>query len=149
MISLLYWSRTTARFETSAFFITMATLLNQCLDLNVRIGVTGVLSFHSGMFLQVLEGPETAVDTTFARISGDPRHHDLHVLARTPIQARAFGAWSMAFVGPPANVVPLFDCLEMSGRTRSAAVCEADPDGPDARRLNQCIVGALTHGMLI
>jgi hypothetical protein len=58
--------------------------------------VTGLLLFHRGWFLQVLEGPLEAVDDTFDRIRRDARHTDIRTVADLPIAARAFGDWTMS-----------------------------------------------------
>jgi hypothetical protein len=59
-------------------------------------GVSGLLLFHRGWFLQVLEGPLEAVDDAFDRIRRDDRHTDIRVVADLPIAARAFGDWTMS-----------------------------------------------------
>jgi len=65
---------------------------------NKAVGVTGMLVFHDGAFLQALEGEKRAVNEIFARIQDDPRHGDLVVLHRGPgPEQRVFGEWSMGF----------------------------------------------------
>jgi hypothetical protein len=65
---------------------------------NKEAGVTGVLVFHDGTFLQALEGEKRAVIDIFARIEKDPRHRDVSVLHRGPGQEqRIFGDWAMGF----------------------------------------------------
>ncbi len=65
---------------------------------NKAVGVTGMLVFHDGAFLQALEGEKRAVNEIFARIHNDPRHGDLVVLHRGPgPEQRVFGEWSMGF----------------------------------------------------
>jgi hypothetical protein len=65
---------------------------------NKVVGVTGMLVFHDGAFLQALEGEKRAVNEIFARIQNDPRHGDLVVLHRGPgPEQRVFGEWSMGF----------------------------------------------------
>lgn len=63
---------------------------------NALEGVTGLLYTDGMRFLQVLEGPEDAVETTFQRIKGDPRHYAIVKLGDRSIEAREFGDWSMA-----------------------------------------------------
>jgi len=41
---------------------------------NLRDGITGLLIYHEGSFLQVLEGPDAKIEASFERISSDPRH---------------------------------------------------------------------------
>ena len=69
---------------------------------NDLVGVTGALMFNSGFFVQVLEGDQRAVEATFERIQQDERHGDVTLLEFVPAAIRAFGNWSMAFVGARA-----------------------------------------------
>jgi hypothetical protein len=65
---------------------------------NKIVGVTGMLVFHDGTFLQALEGEKTAVLDLFTRIKSDPRHRDFSVLHHgAGPSARVFGDWSMGF----------------------------------------------------
>lgn len=77
------------------------TDLNDILDASRRNnranGVTGLLLHIDHGFLQILEGPETAVAETFARIRRDPRHTSLRLLTEQETDARLFGEWSMGF----------------------------------------------------
>jgi hypothetical protein len=47
--------------------------------------------------MQVLEGDDTAVDETYARIRQDLRHTGLMLIDRAPIKVRSFEDWSMGF----------------------------------------------------
>lgn len=65
---------------------------------NKAVGVTGMLVFHEGVFLQAIEGEKRAVNEVFDRIQNDRRHRDLVVLHRGPgPEQRVFGDWSMGF----------------------------------------------------
>lgn len=61
--------------------------------------VTGALLLTASGFAQVLEGYREPVERTFERISADPRHADVSVLAFTPIERRSFPQWPLAFCG--------------------------------------------------
>ncbi len=63
---------------------------------NARAGITGLLYADGTRFLQALEGPEDAVEETFARIKRDPRHRALVSLSRKNVEHREFGNWEMA-----------------------------------------------------
>ena len=67
---------------------------------NALDGVTGLLWTDSKRFLQVIEGDEEAVETTFARIMADPRHENIQVLIDRAIDAREFGSWTMTHRRP-------------------------------------------------
>ncbi len=65
---------------------------------NTRKGITGLLLSDGMSFLQILEGSEGAVDTTFNRIRTDKRHRNVTVVRRGPIESRAFSEWAMGSV---------------------------------------------------
>jgi Sensors of blue-light using FAD len=64
---------------------------------NSRDGITGALICRNDLFLQLLEGPEAAVEATFARIAADDRHVEVRRLTRRQIgeSDRMFAAWAM------------------------------------------------------
>jgi hypothetical protein len=62
---------------------------------NADIGVTGVLCFSAGIFLQVLEGGRSQVSALYNRIANDPRHHDVVLLSYEEVDERRFAGWSM------------------------------------------------------
>ena len=64
---------------------------------NTRAGVTGMLLYRDGNFMQVLEGEEGAVRAVYERIERDPRHHGSMVLLRGETPGRHFPDWSMGF----------------------------------------------------
>lgn len=67
-------------------------------DFNRKHGITGMLVFSEGNFLQILEGEDAAVtDLMDKRIAVDPRHRNILVLDREPIAARDFPDWRMGF----------------------------------------------------
>jgi hypothetical protein len=67
---------------------------------NGRAGVTGILIFSSREFLQCLEGSREAVNQTYARILGDPRHADVQVLDYREVDRRLFPEWGMHALAP-------------------------------------------------
>jgi len=77
----------------------LADLLHQCRTYNRQHDITGVL-LHTpeGRFLQVLEGPRTAVRHLYYHaILSDPRHHHCQVLGEGPWPQRSFATWTMGF----------------------------------------------------
>jgi Sensors of blue-light using FAD len=64
---------------------------------NARDGITGALICRDDLYLQLLEGPEKAVEATYARICADDRHVEVRRLTWRSIadDARMFGAWAM------------------------------------------------------
>ena len=67
---------------------------------NAMMGITGLLLFIDGGFLQILEGEERAVRELYARIANDPRHRNARLMLDREVPARAFPDWSMGFERP-------------------------------------------------
>jgi len=64
---------------------------------NERDGITGMLLYKGGNFMQTVEGPEQAVELLRARLESDPRHHGLAVLIDGTRPQRIFDGWTMGF----------------------------------------------------
>ncbi|QNH61931.1 BLUF domain-containing protein [Hymenobacter sediminicola] len=73
------------------------TLLSQARANNEQQGLTGILLYHAGQFMQLLEGPPAAVHALYNHIAQDPRHTGIIKLADKPVENRSFPDWSMAF----------------------------------------------------
>jgi hypothetical protein len=67
--------------------------------------VTGMLLYKSGNFMQVLEGPEESVLSTFEKIQSDSRHKEIIVISQEEIEERQFADWKMAFVNMDDDLV--------------------------------------------
>lgn len=65
---------------------------------NPARGITGLLCYGSGQFLQALEGEREAVTALYHQIALDPRHDHCHLLSVTEIARRDFAEWSMKVV---------------------------------------------------
>jgi Sensors of blue-light using FAD len=76
----------------------LRALLADARPRNERAGITGILLYKDGNFMQLLEGDEAAVRALYAGISADPRHCGLVTLESGHSAQRRFATWSMAFV---------------------------------------------------
>jgi hypothetical protein len=94
MLQLVYISAASAAFTSEA----LRALLTKARLRNSIYGVTGVLLYHHGSFLQILEGPETGVELIYASIQRDARHSNPKILNRETILRREFEDWSMGFI---------------------------------------------------
>ena len=83
----------------------LAELLRLARANNARLGITGMLVYHDGSFLRVLEGPQAAVQVLVEKISRDDRHSTLIVFSKGLNEARESGEWSIAFHAPTAEQV--------------------------------------------
>jgi nucleotide-binding universal stress UspA family protein len=75
----------------------LADLLEQARAHNKRNGITGLLCYDEGHFVQVIEGHPDEVNRLFARIERDPRHHHVQLLCRGTSARREFIDWHMVF----------------------------------------------------
>ena len=64
---------------------------------NKRSSITGMLLYHKGFFLQVLEGAPEDVSTTYHRICHDTRHQAVRLLVEQVTKDRHFPNWLMGF----------------------------------------------------
>jgi hypothetical protein len=88
-----YVSRAVVDFDRAA----LLELLERSRAHNTAAGLTGLLLFKSGQFLQVLEGDRQRVLDLYARIRLDPRHVGLVQVHDRDVAARDFPDWSMGF----------------------------------------------------
>jgi hypothetical protein len=91
LVRLMYASRAVPAIDQEE----LVTILRQSKANNPGIGVTGVLCFSGGIFLQVIEGGRSAVNRLYNRIAADPRHTEVEVLLYEEIGERRFASWSM------------------------------------------------------
>ena len=91
--SVVYVSIASQPFSTDE----LSHLLARSRERNEEVGITGMLLYKSGCFLQAFEGEETQVRVLHERIVGDSRHRNIVLLLNGPIEKRAFSAWSMGF----------------------------------------------------
>jgi len=64
---------------------------------NSKKGITGMLLYKDGNFMQCLEGPKKVVSSLLAKIQSDRRHRDVIVLLREENVEREFNEWTMGF----------------------------------------------------
>jgi Sensors of blue-light using FAD len=94
LVRLMYASRAVDQIDQEA----LVAILRKSKANNPPRGVTGVLCYSSGIFLQVLEGGRSAVNQLYARIVADPRHTQVELLSYEEIGERRFAGWAMGQV---------------------------------------------------
>lgn len=87
LFSLLYESQARRALSEGE----LLQLLGAAQARNRREGVTGLLIYEEGRFLQWLEGPAEGVGRVWQSIRRDRRHGDITVLGEAPSPARCFG----------------------------------------------------------
>lgn len=112
MISLLYLSSAIEEMSEAE----LLELLRQSEENNKALGVTGLLLYRDGNFLQVLEGNAEVVHELYQKICDDPRHRGIMKITEREIQEREFGEWQMGFVNletlKPEDVPGFSDYLQ-------------------------------------
>ena len=99
---------------------------------NEQDKITGFLHHCDGHFLQYLEGPPEVLQFRVDRISGDPRHRSLKVIAMGPLSQRLFPEWDMGLIDPVS--IPKRGLLFRRSWTK--AIHELEPEA---------ILGAITR----
>ena len=72
-------------------------LLERAREVNRKNAVTGLLLYHGGNFVQILEGDRDVVKQLFGHIAHDPRHHKVCVLFEHQTDTAEYEDWSMGF----------------------------------------------------
>lgn len=107
VFSLLYLSQSTIPFSKQD----LRELLTKSRENNSQLGITGMLLFKGGNFLQVLEGRQETVMSLYERISRDSRHSQITTLFQGTSSQRDFPDWSMGFHdldAPDSSRIPGF-----------------------------------------
>ena len=76
---------------------TLSGILLDARRCNDRDGITGALICRDDLYLQLLEGPQAAVEAAYQRIARDDRHLEVRQLSRRNIadDGRMFARWAM------------------------------------------------------
>lgn len=73
-------------------------LLEESRSANLKIGITGLLAYKDGNFMQSLEGQEQKVIELMQKISRDTRHFGIILMCKGFVERREFSNWSMAYL---------------------------------------------------
>jgi hypothetical protein len=94
LVRLLYVSRALdpkAEEETDS-------ILDSSRQHNIANGITGILCYGGGIYLQAIEGGRKQVNELYGHILRDTRHKDVVLLHYQEITERRFGGWTMGKV---------------------------------------------------
>ena len=93
LVRLLYASRVVDIGDDA-----IASILAHSRQCNPALGITGILCYGGGVFLQAIEGGRMAVSDLYGHILKDTRHKDVVLLNFEEITERRFGGWTMGTV---------------------------------------------------
>ncbi|MBI1403082.1 MAG: hypothetical protein GC147_07710 [Porphyrobacter sp.] len=88
---LTYQSRAVSRPSESE----LRQLVEEARARNRSLGVTGMLLYENGRFLQTLEGPPDGLEQVWDSIRHDERHRDIEVLTEHMVSSRLFSGWDL------------------------------------------------------
>jgi hypothetical protein len=93
MYYIIYSSYTSLSFTDEE----LRTLLVKAREKNQKVGVTGMMLYFDGKFIQLIEGDEKTVKQLYDTIFNDPRHDRNIILMEGTAENRFFSEWSMSF----------------------------------------------------
>jgi hypothetical protein len=93
LFQLVYVSSALVPFSPSQ----LTALLEKSRRNNSKAGISGLLLYHDGNFMQLLEGDESVVRGAHAKIVDDPRHTGCITLVQKRVAHRTFPDWTMGF----------------------------------------------------
>jgi len=93
MHTLIYLSASSSLFSNEEII----DILNTSRSNNLRLNITGLLLYHEGSILQILEGEREVIYALFNKIGLDKRHKSIIKLLDKNIKERSFADWSMGF----------------------------------------------------
>lgn len=73
----------------------LASILVAARRNNPRDGITGALLCRQDLYLQLIEGPDAAIDALYERITRDNRHDNIVLLLSETVDRPLFGEWAM------------------------------------------------------
>jgi hypothetical protein len=92
---------------------------------NADCGITGVLTFGSGVFFQWIEGPPAEVQSLIASLYGDQRHYDIVPLDRSvERRERLYEGWEMERVAADDIRTVLLEALESTQDEKNVAALQ-------------------------
>ena len=94
LVRLLYVSRALDPDASAA----TDSILAVAREHNMANGITGILCYGGGIYLQAIEGGRNQVNNLYAQIVSDKRHTDVVLLNYEEIAERRFGGWTMGQV---------------------------------------------------
>lgn len=89
----------------------LAVILAESQRNNAPRGLTGALAAHRDRYIQVVEGQPEVLDGLLRRLENDPRHRDIRLMHREPVEERMFADWSMASARVTPELARSLDAL--------------------------------------
>lgn len=130
LVRLLYVSRAVNGTATQS---DIESIVASAKSYNAENGITGILCYGGGIYLQAIEGGREHVNKLYTRILADGRHKDVSLLHYEEISERRFAGWNMGKVNLAKlntsvvlrySEMPVLDPYSVSGRVSLALLEE-------------------------
>ncbi|GAB2692152.1 hypothetical protein GCM10027037_14390 [Mucilaginibacter koreensis] len=86
----------------------LISLLQISRSKNTQKGLTGMLLYSEGTFIQLLEGDESQLASTYRSIESDKRHYNIIKMLEGESSSRHFPEWTMGFKSANAEEMEEF-----------------------------------------
>lgn len=100
LIELVYASRSNIACNKGGLGVEpeVGRILTQSRRNNEPREIGGVLCFGNDIFFQCLEGERDAVEKLYNKLHDDPRHREIMLLRKRPVESRRFKLWAMKYL---------------------------------------------------
>ncbi|WP_376696345.1 BLUF domain-containing protein [Wenzhouxiangella sp. EGI_FJ10305] len=100
LIELVYASRSNVARNKGSLGVEpeVGRILTQSRRNNEPRNIGGVLCFGNDIFFQCLEGEREHVEKLYNKLHDDPRHRDVTLLRKRPVESRRFKLWAMKYL---------------------------------------------------
>lgn len=88
-------------------------ILTQSWKFNHNSYISGMLVYDNGHFIQLIQGPINTIDKLFARISKDPRHHDIKKLGEEKLHLRDCNGWGIGVFNEQEIAESIYQALDI------------------------------------
>ena len=119
---------------------------------NEEHGLTGMLLYRDGVYLQFLEGRRSDIDELLSRLEKDSRHQDIRIIQEGSLSERMFPDWSMAYknlAGLRSTQIPGYSEALQAQRVRNGPRGGSNMMSEGPRRDPERLLVEMFEGLLI
>ena len=91
--SIIYKSKADPTFN----IFEIQKMLQRAKYFNKMNEITGIILYHKSQFIQLIEGEKDAIESLYASIRADERHHEVETILSKASNQSLWMDWSMAF----------------------------------------------------
>ena len=103
------------------------TIYSTAKEQNEKFSITGMLAYHTGNYLQIIEGPDANINNLYQNILNDARHTNIRTLVEGKSLRRYFSSWRFES-GAHVARNPEFERFYHKNEQKIMALDETDRD---------------------